>query len=245
VPADCILMSGSVLMDESMLTGEALPLSKSHLEHMDDKVYTPMMKKCTLYGDTVCLKSNDAIAIVGKTGMFTEKGRLLQALIMPADYQPQYQKEANFVLFLMFLYSIWNYVIVVFLNSKKDPTSQFKCANFIYGLEAVAMVIPPILPLAILIGLNVSVARLNKQRIFTFQVNRIGIIGGTKIMCFDKTGTITEEGMRFKSVRPVAVSSGVYAFEQDDWTREDLSKAPESLLAKAMATCHSLEELQG
>jgi cation-transporting ATPase 13A3/4/5 len=37
----------------------------------------------------------------------------------------------------------------------------------------------------------------------------------------------------------------VYAFEQDDWTREDLSKAPESLLAKAMATCHSLEELQG
>jgi magnesium-transporting ATPase (P-type) len=41
VPADCILMSGSVLMDESMLTGEALPLSKSHLEHMDDKVYTP------------------------------------------------------------------------------------------------------------------------------------------------------------------------------------------------------------
>jgi 20S proteasome subunit beta 6 len=70
-------------MDESMLTGEALPLSKSCPEHMDEKVYTPMMKKCTLYADTLCLKSNDAIASVGKTGMFTMKGELLQALIMP------------------------------------------------------------------------------------------------------------------------------------------------------------------
>jgi hypothetical protein len=32
------------------------------------------------------------------------------------------------------------------------------------------MVIPPILPLAILFGLNISVYRLNKQGIFTFQV---------------------------------------------------------------------------
>lgn len=243
VPADCILMRGSVLMDESMLTGEALPLSKSHPEHMDDRVYTPMMKKCTLYADTLCLKSNDAIAIVGKTGMFTMKGELLQGLIMPAQYQPQYQKEANFALFLMFLYAIWNYAVVVVLELKKDPTSQFRCSNFIYGLEAIAMVIPPILPLAILIGLNISVARLNKQNIFTFQVNRIGIIGGTKIMCFDKTGTITEDGMRFKSARAVSTSAGVSAFAAQDWSREHLANAPESLLAKAMATCHSLEEL--
>jgi cation-transporting P-type ATPase 13A2 len=243
VPADCILVRGSVLMDESMLTGEALPLSKSCPEHMDDKVYTPMMKKCTLYADTLCLKSNDAVAIVGKTGMFTMKGELLQALIMPVQYQPQYQKEANFALFLMFLYSIWNYVIVVFLEFKNSPDAQFKCANFIYGLEAIAMVIPPILPLAVLIGLNMSVARLNKRNIFTFQVNRIGIIGGTKIMCFDKTGTITEDGMRFKNVRPVAADSGAPCFASSDWSREQLMDKPESLLANAMATCHSLEEL--
>jgi len=63
-------------------------LSKSPLEHMDEKVnahaqtrthttrtlahmsththqiYTSDMKKCTLFGDTTCLKSNDALALV-------------------------------------------------------------------------------------------------------------------------------------------------------------------------------------
>jgi magnesium-transporting ATPase (P-type) len=94
------------------------------------------------------------------------------------------------------------------------------------------MVIPPILPTAILIGLNVSgeplfelysaetrksscsskspstlfqiipisVLRLKVSGIKTFQVKRVAVIGGCKVMCFDKTGTITEDGLSFSGI---------------------------------------------
>lgn len=106
----------------------------AHMPTHTHQIYTPDMKKCTLFGDTTCLKSNDALALVYRfvcvqlcvyacvcvcacvsasahvhvcvyvracvcisdsyalvcrTGMFTEKGRLMQALIMPAQFQPQ------------------------------------------------------------------------------------------------------------------------------------------------------------
>ena len=62
-------------------------------------------------------------------------------------------------------------------------------------------------------------------------------------MCFDKTGTITEDGMRFKSVRACA-TGGSARFEEKEWTSVELGQTPVSLLAKAMATCHSLVDLQ-
>jgi hypothetical protein len=90
--------------------------------------------------------------------------------------------------------------------------------SIIIALEAVAMVIPPILPTAILIGLNVSgasliqssllctessrpVLRLKAFGINSFQVNRVAVIGGCAVMCFDKTGTITENGLEFSGIR--------------------------------------------
>jgi magnesium-transporting ATPase (P-type) len=63
-------------------------------------------------------------------------------------------------------------------------------------------------------------------------------------MCFDKTGTITEDGMRFKSVRACAIGNGSKRFEDGEWTSAELRRAPVTQLAKAMATCHSLVELE-
>ncbi len=38
-------------------------------------------------------------------------GALLQALLLPVDYEPPYAREASFFLFLMFLYSLWNFAV--------------------------------------------------------------------------------------------------------------------------------------
>jgi cation-transporting ATPase 13A2 len=85
IPADCIVMSGSVLVDESMLTGESLPLSKCAPEVFDGRLYDPHgMKKCSLFCGAVCKDSRAAsaaccdddcaIAIVTRTGMHSNKG---------------------------------------------------------------------------------------------------------------------------------------------------------------------------
>jgi magnesium-transporting ATPase (P-type) len=140
IPADCIIVTGSVLVDESMLTGESLPLSKSAPEVFDSRLYDPVtMKKCSLFSGALCKDSRGAsgghaTAIVTRTGMFSNKGEmqtdksrdvtsrhvrlvdsfagvLLQALLLPLEFQPPYAREASFFLFLMFLYSLWNFAV--------------------------------------------------------------------------------------------------------------------------------------
>jgi magnesium-transporting ATPase (P-type) len=139
IPADCIIVTGSVLVDESMLTGESLPLSKIAPEVFDSRLYDPAtMKKCSLFSGALCKDSRGAsgghaTAIVTRTGMFSNKGEmqtglcrhvtshacvvysfagvLLQALLLPLEFQPPYKREASFFLFLMFLYSLWNFAV--------------------------------------------------------------------------------------------------------------------------------------
>ena len=83
IPADCIIVSGSVLVDESMLTGESLPLSKCAPEVFDETLYdSNTMKKCSLFCGSVCKSSSgvgsdredSALAVVMRTGMHSHKG---------------------------------------------------------------------------------------------------------------------------------------------------------------------------
>jgi magnesium-transporting ATPase (P-type) len=82
IPADCIIVSGSVLVDESMLTGESLPLSKCAPEVFDETLYDSIaMKKCSLFCGSMCKSSRGAgdcedcaVAVVMRTGMQSHKG---------------------------------------------------------------------------------------------------------------------------------------------------------------------------
>jgi hypothetical protein len=38
-------------------------------------------------------------------------GVLLQTLLLPLEFRPPYAREASFFLFLMFLYSLWNFAV--------------------------------------------------------------------------------------------------------------------------------------
>ncbi len=89
IPADCIIISGSVLVDESMLTGESLPLSKCAPEVFDGRVYDARdMRKCSLFCGAACKDSRGAsmacdgddyaVAVVTRTGMHSNKGAMLR-----------------------------------------------------------------------------------------------------------------------------------------------------------------------
>ena len=52
MPCDLVLLSGSCIVNESMLTGESIPVIKNSLPFVSDK-YDPLIdQKYTLYGGT-------------------------------------------------------------------------------------------------------------------------------------------------------------------------------------------------
>jgi cation-transporting ATPase 13A3/4/5 len=106
-----------------------------------------------------------------------------------------------------------------------------------FGLESVATVIPPLLPLALAVGQTVASDRLRRREVFCLSLPRIALAGMVDVMAFDKTGTLTREGLDFAGVHPIlAEPPRVGALVAD-------AAALPALTCAAMAAATSLSRL--
>lgn len=103
---------------------------------------------------------------------------------------------------------------------------------------------PPALPIALVVGTSTAVAKLRLRRIFCISPNRVNFAGRVELMCFDKTGTITQEGLDLQSVCYTSQQALGYNGTRAEVMKEHLSAEVEGSLGRtfyyAMATCHGL-----
>jgi len=89
LPCDLILLSGNVIMNEAMLTGESVPVIKASLLNLADEIFNP--KTCSKYmlsGGTGVVQTrpignNPCTAVVTNTGFLTLKGGLVRDILYP------------------------------------------------------------------------------------------------------------------------------------------------------------------
>lgn len=67
-------------------------------------------------------------------------------------------------------------------------------------MNLLTIVVPAALPLALSIGISVSFNRLQGKGVYCINPGRILSLGRVDTLCFDKTGTITEDGLNLKGV---------------------------------------------
>ena len=83
IPADCVLIAGEALVDEAMLTGESVAMTKTPIKPTDDSFDVDKQRLHVLYGGTRILISRTTLgiskAIVLRTGFHTAKGSMIQA----------------------------------------------------------------------------------------------------------------------------------------------------------------------
>lgn len=107
---DAVLMTGSCLMDESMLTGESVPVPKIPLVENPNTIYSPTVHKSnTLFSGTKLLnvytkQNTDVTAIVVRTGFSTTKGELARAILFPAQINNKIKTRMMFqcIIFIIF-----------------------------------------------------------------------------------------------------------------------------------------------
>ncbi|XP_063997389.1 polyamine-transporting ATPase 13A2 isoform X1 [Pogoniulus pusillus] len=209
VPCDAALLSGECMVNESMLTGESVPVMKTPLpagSQAASSIYSPEEhKKHTLFCGTQVIQAKayvggEVLAVVTRTGFCTAKGDLISSILYPKPVSFKFYKDAvKFVLFLAVLAFIGTLYSILVLVRNQVPVGQI----IIRALDLITVIVPPALPAAMTVGTIYAQNRLKKQGIFCISPPRINLCGKVHLVCFDKTGTLTEEGLDVWGVVPL------------------------------------------
>ena len=215
IPADCVLLTGQVCVDEASMTGESSAAVKVPAE--SDKANRSNKLYC---GTTVVGLHNRPHALVVATGFNTEKGQLIQSILYPSQPNASYESDAVKFIGLMAILGVLGFIfsVVVSVNFCLTPGDII-----LKSLDLITIIVPPALPAALTVGIVYAQSRLKKVKIFTTQPRRINMAGTINMALFDKTGTLTKSELEFERT-----------------TENSIVEKSGAEIQPMMASCHSL-----
>ncbi|KAM6579075.1 hypothetical protein CsatB_030912 [Cannabis sativa] len=242
VPADMLILAGSAIVNEAILTGESTPQWKVSVmgRGADEKLSVKRDKNHVLFGGTKILQhtpdksfplktpDGGCVAVVLRTGFETSQGKLMRTILFSTERVTANSWESGlFILFLVvFAIIAAGYVLK---KGLEDPTrSKYKL--FLSCSLIITSVIPPELPMELSIAVNTSLIALARRGIYCTEPFRIPFAGKVDICCFDKTGTLTSDDMEF---------CGVVGLNSSMELESDATKLPPRTV-EIMASCHAL-----
>ena len=183
IPADATLVSGEyLLIDESALTGESLPVEK----HESDQVYASSI-----------IRQGEMNAVITETGMKTFFGRTTK-LVEEAETRSHFQKA---------IIKIGDYLIAIaaFLVTITSVVGLFRQQGVLqivqFGLVLTVAAIPAALPAVLSVSMAVGAEALAKKEAIVSKLVAIEEMAGVDVLCADKTGTITKNELSVGEVR--------------------------------------------
>ncbi len=222
VPADLRLIECIALMiDESILTGESIPVLKSPGEVAPD---TPPADRRNMAFSGTVVTSGRGRGVVVATGMHTELGKI--ALLAREEVQPEtpLQRMMNRFARTVALVVLLALAVVGALGVGfgVDPILIFK-----FAVGAAVAIIPEGLPIVFTLVLAVAVQRMARRNAIVRQLPAIETLGSTTVIGSDKTGTLTENRMTAQVLwaageeRELAGSGMVEEAPPLEWTAMD------------------------
>ncbi|KAK9855077.1 hypothetical protein MYU51_003491 [Penicillium brevicompactum] len=218
VACDILLVEGSVIVNEAMLSGESTPLLKDsvQLRPGDDLIEPEGLDKLSfVHGGTKVLQithpnangesslknlastvslapDNGALGVVVKTGFETSQGSLVRTMIYSTERVSANNVEALLFILFLLIFAIaasWYVWKEGVIQNRKRSKLLLDCVLIITS------VVPPELPMELSLAVNTSLAALSKFAIFCTEPFRIPFAGRVDVACFDKTGTLTGEDL--------------------------------------------------
>jgi len=195
VPADLrLFMVKELQVDESALTGESVPVAKIE-ETLDPDTILADRRNMAYAGTLATFGQGRGIVIA--TGDRTETGRISELISEAAEIStPLTKKIARFSQVL--LYVILGLAGLTYLVGMVRGESAF--AMFMAAVALAVGAIPEGLPAAVTITLAIGVKRMARVRAIIRRLPAVETLGGTTVICSDKTGTLTENQMTVQKV---------------------------------------------
>ena len=239
VPADMRLISAvNLKIEEASLTGEPEPVLKDAEKIITNKKI-PLGDMCNMaFGSTIVVNGH-AEGIVVSTGMSTEVGKIADMIITNESPTTPIQKkleEVGKVLGIACL-AICAVIFVIGIIKNIPITEMFMTS---VGLAVAA--IPEGLPAIVTIILSIAVTKMAKKNAIIRKLPAVETLGSSKVICSDKTGTLTENNM--KVIEVVGNRSKVLEFASICANCEIIGNKVEGEPTEAAIVKAALEEKQ-
>src|SRR5476651_982183 len=182
VAADVRLLSGSTLLDQSMLTGESLPIEAE----AGKQAYAGAL-----------VRRGEAVALVTATGTRTKFGRTAE-LVRTAKVESSEQKA---ILRVVRNLALFNGVVTLALAAYATHLSLHAADIASLVLVAVLSAIPVALPSMFTLAAAVGALALALKGVLPTRLSAVDEAASIDVLCSDKTGTLTRNELAVMSVR--------------------------------------------
>ena len=193
VPADMRIVEGSVLLDQSMLTGESVAADAG-------------VGKVAYAGSLV--RRGEAVAVVTATGSATYFGRAAE-LVRIAHVE---SAEVKAVLGLVRNLSVVNAAIVIALVAYAHAIALPASQTIQLVLTAMLSAVPVALPATFTLAAALGAKHLALKGVLLTRLSALHEAATIDVLCADKTGTLTENKIDVAPVRPL----------REGWTADDV-----------------------
>ncbi len=186
VPADAIILKeNDCTVNESIITGESQPADKQETEGHN-----------LLYQGTT-INSGKCVAQVTATGNNTVLGKLGKVI---GSYHPSktlLQLQLNKFVSRFALFGMIAFITIFFANYFHH---QEWAASLLYALTLAMSIIPEEIPVAFSSFMALGAYKMAKLGIISRQPQIVENLGVVSVICLDKTGTITQNKMKVKTI---------------------------------------------
>lgn len=184
VPADCKILEGNLLVDQSVLTGESIPKECG----INDKIFSGSL-----------ITRGSAIAVVEKTGKNTYFGKTAELIEKAKPKLIIEEITMSVTRGLLAVDVIFIGLVILKFVIIKTPITD--ALPFILTLLIAS--IPVALPAMTVLALALGSLQLASVGVLVRKLDGIENSAMMDVLCLDKTGTITENKIRIVDVVPV------------------------------------------
>jgi P-type Ca2+ transporter type 2C len=197
VPADAVILSSvNLSLDESLLTGESVPVRKVAANGDPDMGRPGGDDLPFVYSSTLVVQGQ-GIAQVKATGLRTEVGKIGKALQTVETEGTLLQRETGRLVrrLAVFGLSLCVLVVIVFGLTRGNWLN-----GLLAGITLAMATLPEELPVVLTIFLALGAWRISQKRVLTRRVPAIETLGSATVLCVDKTGTLTLNRMSLRKL---------------------------------------------
>ena len=194
-----LVQSDQMQVDESMLTGESVPVSK--LAAAFDAATAPPPppggdNQPMVFAGTFVVRGQGLVRVTA-TGMRGQVGQIGASLNQIEDQKtPLQQQTARLVKVLAFITFALCVSMVLTLGLRNGAW----LSALLSGIALAMAILPEEYPVVLAVFPALGARRLAQEGVLTRRINAIETLGATTVLCTDKTGTLTENRMQVSAL---------------------------------------------